>query len=335
MATRKILYLPPEDLSASILSEQAREILNSLGSVIWNELGRNYTADELMELLPGADAVVTSWGSPVFTPEMVKQADNLKIVGHAAGTVKQLMPQEGHDKGIVVLSAAKEIAKSVAEYTLWAMLHFQRNVYHYDHLLKVERGWKAKGREGFGHTLYRKKVGIVSASMVGRQVINLLAPFGCDIMVFDPYLSDEDAANMGVKKGSLEDVFSKNEIISNHAPITPETKKMISAAHIASIPDGTLFVHTARTWVMDQDALVEELKKNRFFAVLDVFEPEPLPADHPVRDLDNVFLSPHISGHTVEGRFRLVESIAEDIVRFFNDEPLELVVPPEKLKIMA
>ncbi|MCY4091917.1 MAG: hypothetical protein OXF62_13955 [Caldilineaceae bacterium] len=94
-------------------------------------------------------------------------------------------------------------------------------------------------------------------------------------------------------------------------------------------------VHTARTWVLDQDALTAELQKNRFNAFIDVFEPEPLPADHPLRDLDNVFLSPHVSGHTSESRLRLVEEIARDIQRFFNDQPLRLAVPYEKLSIMA
>ena len=110
---------------------------------------------------------------------------------------------------------------------------------------------------------------------------------------------------------------------------------MITGAHFQSIRDGALFVHTARSWVLDQDALVAELQKNRFNAYIDVFEPEPLSPDHPIRDLDNVFLSPHVSGHTVENRLRLVEEIVRDIQRFYNDEPLRLVVPYEKLKIMA
>ena len=105
--------------------------------------------------------------------------------------------------------------------------------------------------------------------------------------------------------------------------------------HFQSIRDGALFVHTARSWVLDQDALLAELQKNRFNAYIDVFEPEPLSADHPIRDLDNVFLSPHVSGHTVENRMRLVEEIVRDIERFFNNEPLRLVVPYEKMKIMA
>ena len=331
---RKILYLPPVGLSKDILSPEAASILESLGTVIWNELDRNYTSDELLEMLPGAAVVITSWRSPLITEEHVAVADDLQIVGHAAGSVKTRLAPAGHERGIVLLSAADVIAESVAEYTLWAMLSGQRNLFRYEQVMKTERGWKP-ARPWFGQCLYAKKVGIVSASMVGRRVIALLKPFGCDVMVYDPYLSQEDARLLDVRPVTLAELFADADIISNHAPITPETKGMITRAHFQSIRDGALFVQTARAWVLDQDALLAELQKNRFNAYLDVFEPEPLPADHPLRDLDNVFLSPHISGHTVDSRLRLVEEIARDIERFFNNEPLRLVVPYEKLKIMA
>jgi phosphoglycerate dehydrogenase-like enzyme len=178
-------------------------------------------------------------------------------------------------------------------------------------------------------------VGLVSASMVGRRVINLLKPFGCDVMVYDPYLSAEDACLLDVRPVALAELFAEADIISVHAPITPETRRMITRAHFESIRDGALFVHTARAWVLDQDALLAELQKNRFNAYIDVFEPEPLPADHSFRDLDNVFLSPHVSGHAVENRMRLVEEIARDVQRYFDNQPLRLAVPYEKLSIMA
>ncbi len=331
---RKILYLPPTGLSEDILSPEAVSILESLGTVIWNKLDRNYTSDELLEMIPGASVVVTSWGSPLITEEHVAAADDLQIVGHAAGSVKTRLAESGHEGGIVLLSAADVIAESVAEYTLWAMLSGQRNLWPYEQTMKVERGWKPAPNWP-GHSLYSKKVGLVSASMVGRRVIGLLKPFNCDVSVYDPYLTQEDARLLDVRSVSLEEIFADSDIISVHAPITPETRKMITGAHFESIPDGALFVHTARSWVLDQDALVAELQKHRFNAYIDVFEPEPLSPDHPMRDLDNVFLSPHVSGHTVENRMRLVEEIVRDIQRFYNDEPLRLVVPYEKLKIMA
>ncbi len=334
MSTRKIVYLPRTGLSRDILSARARSILDGLGTVVWNENDRDLTPDELAELLPGAEAVITSWGTPVLTPELLEAADSLRIVGHAAGSVKKLMPAAGYARGIVVLSGAAVIADAVAEFTLWAILSGQRNLVRYDALMKQARGWKTPD-EDFAHCLYAKTVGIVSASMVGRRVIKLLDPFGCKILVYDPYLDEAESRALGVQRVSLDALFAESDIVSIHAPSTPETKQMIGASHFQAMRDGALLINTARTWVIDSAALLAELRRGRIRAFLDVFDQEPLPPNDPLRDLGNVFLTPHISGHTIETRLRLVEAIAEDMARFFAGETPRLAVPAERLAIMA
>jgi phosphoglycerate dehydrogenase-like enzyme len=295
---------------------------------------RDYTADELAEMLPGTHAVVTSWGTPTFTLELLAVADKLKIVGHAAGSVKNRMPKEGYDRGIVVLSAAAIIADSVAEYTLWAMLSMQRGLYPYERIMKVESGWR-RPDTGFAQELYYKKVGLVSASMIGRRVIALLAPFKCEVLVYDPYLNEAESQILGVKKTSLEEIFATCDIISLHAPVTPETREMITAAHFKSLRDGSLFINTARAWVVDYSAMMAELRTGRIRAVLDVFDKEPLAEEDELRSMDNVFITPHVSGHTTESRLRLVEAIAEDMERFFEGEKLQYAVSWDRLRIMA
>lgn len=99
MQERKILYLPPKDLSTGILSPKAIETLERMGTVIWNPLDRNYTNDELLELVPGAEVIITSWGSPNITDDILAEATDLKIVGHAAGTVKTRLAPAGHERG--------------------------------------------------------------------------------------------------------------------------------------------------------------------------------------------------------------------------------------------
>ncbi|MDF1515846.1 MAG: hydroxyacid dehydrogenase [Anaerolineae bacterium] len=334
MVKRKVLFLPRTGLAQDILSPRARAVLEGLGEVTWNPMDRDYTADELAALLPGADAVVTSWGSPNFTPELLDVADQLKIVGHAAGSVKNRMPEEGYKRGIVVLSAAAVIADSVAEYTLWAMLSMQRDLYSYDQLMKQEKGWK-RADTGFAQELYYKKVGIVSASMVGRRVIKLLAPFKCDVLLFDPYVTASECMALGVKKVSLEVMFSTCDIVSLHAPVTPETKELITRAHFDALHDGALFINTARAWVVDSPAMMDTLRTKRIRAVLDVFDKEPLEPDSELRTMDNVFITPHVSGHTTESRSRLVEEIARDMERFFAGKQLQYAVSWDRLRIMA
>ena len=181
----------------------------------------------------------------------------------------------------------------------------------------------------------KSEIGIISASMVGRQVIKLLQPFDCDVMVYDPYLGEPAARELGVRLVSLEEMFATGDIVSVHAPSTDETKGMIGERHFKALQDGALFIQTARNWVLDSAALLAELQTGRIRAVLDVFDEEPLPGDDPLRDLDNVFLSPHVSGQTDESRARLVEAIAEDMKRFFDGEAPRLAVPWDRLKIMA
>jgi phosphoglycerate dehydrogenase-like enzyme len=334
METRRILFLPRTSLAEEILSKRARVTLEDLGDVVWNETDRDYTLDELAVLLPGAHVVVTSWGTPAFTPELLAMADSLQIVGHAAGSVKHLMPKEGYDRNIVVLSAAAVIADPVAEYTLWAMLSMQRDLWRYERLMKQERLW-AHGEGGFGQELYYKRVGIVGASMIGRRMIELLRPFSCEIIVYDPYLGDAEAKSLGIACVSLHELFATSDIVSIHAPVTPETKELIRAEHFELMRDGALFINTARAWIVDQPAMLSTLGTGRIRAVLDVFDQEPLPAEDPLRSMDNVFLTPHISGHTAESRLRLVEAIADDIRRFYAGEPLRLAVVWDRLKIMA
>jgi phosphoglycerate dehydrogenase-like enzyme len=334
MTERRILFLPRTGLAQEIVSDRARRTLESMGEVVWNEQDRDYSPQEFADLLPGANAVITSWGSPVFTSELLTVADGLQVVGHAAGSVKHLMPKEGYDREIVVLSAAPVIADSVAEYTLWAMLSMQRDLYRFDRRMRVERGWK-EGDENYAHELYRKTVGIVAASMVGRRVIALLNPFGCDVLVYDPYLSQADAQELGVRLVSLEELVGTCDIVSVHAPVTPETEKMIGPVHFQAMKDGALFVNTARAWVVDQAAMLSEMRRGRIRAVLDVFDREPLPAGDALRDMDNVFLTPHIAGFTVESRLRLVEVIADDMQRVFAGDTPSLAVSWERLEIMA
>jgi phosphoglycerate dehydrogenase-like enzyme len=334
MAKRRILYLPTVSLSRRILSPKAKATLEGLGEVIWNESDENPTAAKLAEMVPGVEAVVTSWGSPAFTPEVLAACDRLKVVGHAAGSVKHLMPKEGYERGILVLSAAPVIADAVAEYTLWAMLSMSLDFYRYDKRMKVERGWREES-DGWGHALYGKKVGVIAASMVGRRTIKLLKPFACDVMVYDPYLSEAAADELGVRKVDLHELMATSDIVTDHAPTTPETHHLLGAEQFRALKDGAIFINTARSWTVDGEALLAELRTGRIRAVLDVFDEEPLPADSLLRDLDNVFLTPHVAGGTTETYMGLVEAIADDMARIFAGEPSQLAVPWEKLSIMA
>jgi phosphoglycerate dehydrogenase-like enzyme len=198
----------------------------------------------------------------------------------------------------------------VGEYCLTVLLSSLRHIPVFDQQVKQGQ-WRInslKGRELAGKT-----IGIISASSTARAFIKLLAPFNVTVKVYDPYLREEAAASLNVSKASLEEVMSC-PVISIHAPKLPATYKMITKEHIQLIPDEAILINSSRADVLDEEALLEELQTGRFFAALDVFTREPLPGDSPFTKLDNVLLTSHVAGATVEGHLALMQGVVEDIL---------------------
>jgi phosphoglycerate dehydrogenase-like enzyme len=210
-------------------------------------------------------------------------------------------------RGITVFSANACIALNVAEYTVGAMImvarQFLEQAEAMRHSLKGDPNVPHSGRYLRGAV-----VGLVSASQVGREVIRLLQPFDVTVLLHDPYLSEADARSLGVTPVGLDDLFERSEIVSLHTPSIPETRHLIGAAQLRRLRDGALFINTSRGSVLDHDALLAEARTGRFRVVLDVTEPEPLPIDHPLRALPNVYLTPHVSGAGAYGYFRIGET---------------------------
>ncbi len=337
MARRKILILPAGQLYNEIIPPSAEAVFASLGEVTrWPADAGRISPERALELVPQHDAVVTGWGAaPKFTTELLDRSPRLKFIGHTAGSIKSFIFPEVFDRGITVAYATSAIADSVGEWALMMILmSLRRGLQFANHV--QQGGWGVAG-VGYGHELYRKRVGLVGASHTARALIPLLKPFGVEILVYDPYLSDDAAANLGVRRArELDELFTTCDVVSNHAPTTPETSGMIGAQQLALLRDGALFVNTARADAIDYDALVMELVSGRIFGALDVFPKEPLAADSQLRGRDNVILTPHAAGPTVvESRARLGELIAGEMARFFAGEPLRHQITKAMLPSMA
>jgi phosphoglycerate dehydrogenase-like enzyme len=169
---------------------------------------------------------------------------------------------------------------------------------------------------------YRRRVGLVGASFVGRRVIELLAPYDVEVAVYDPFLTAGDAAGLGVEKvDDLDALCASVDVLSLHAPDIEATRGMIGAAQLAALGDRATFVNTARPALVDQDALERELLSGRISAILDVTEPEPLPPDHPLLALPNVFVTPHVAGAMGNELHRLAELAVVEVERHAAGEP--------------
>lgn len=313
----KTWVLPPQSRLARVCSAQCRALLEERFEPVWNLTGADYTNEQLSEVISEAEVLLTSWGSPAITADMLNKAAKLRFVGHAAGTIKGMVPQAIFSQGVKVFSAAPRIARSVGEYCLAVLLTLLRRLPQFDACVR-QHTWRTPGL--IGRELSGNTVGIVSASSTARVFIQLLAPFQTNIHVYDPYLTDEAAAGLGVRKASLEQVMSC-PIISIHAPNLPATRNMITGEMLRLIPDGAILINSSRPTVLDERALIEELAKNRFLAALDVFMEEPLPANNPFTVMSNVLLTPHIAGGTVEGHADLMLQVAQAILHSMGGKP--------------
>jgi phosphoglycerate dehydrogenase-like enzyme len=271
--------------------------------------------------LSGAEVLITGWGCPALGAEALAAAPGLRAVLHAAGSVRQLIGDALWERGVVVSSAAAANALPVAEYTLAVILLAGKDAF----------GIRERFRAGHAHLSpaetahlgnVGRRVGVIGASRVGRRVLELLRPFDLRVSLYDPYVSEAEAAALGVELLPLDDLLCNSDIVSLHAPDIPATQRMLDRARLALIPDGGVLVNTSRGALVDSVALTDELVSGRIGAVLDVTEPEPLPAESPLYRLPNVFLTPHIAGSLGNELERLGGTVAEELERYAAGLPL-------------
>lgn len=332
----KVLVLPGPTLYNRLFAPEIDTRLRELADVTFNERDENWTSDRLAVEIAPYDGLVTCWGSPPVTDEVLAAASNLKVIAHAAGSVKGIINEHVLERGIKVSSASIAMAPAVAEFSLILTFLGLRPVHEYDFgMRRAVRHWNSQDAFGVGWEIASSRIGVVGAGMVGRIYIRLAHGLSADVSVYDPYLSHEAAAELGATKLELAGLFQTCPIVVIHAPSTPETHHMIGVKELAMLPDNGYLINTARSWVVDQDALLAELRTGRIRAALDVFDEEPLPLDHPLRQLPNVLLTPHIAGATMQTRIRQGECAVRDLTNAFAGQPLAHEVTLERYAILA
>lgn len=330
----KILVNPMPSLRERLFAPEVEERLEALGRLTLNTEERNFSKEDLARLVPGHDAVLTSWGSPQFSPEVVEQADKLRVISHAAGSPQGLVTPAVFERGIAVCTSQPAMAISVAAHTVAMMEIMLRNVVNWATAIRDKQFFRPQGVAP-ARELNGKKVGIIGASLIGREVIRYIQPWDVELFIADPFLSDEDADSLGAKKVSLERLMAECDVISLHAPSNEATKGMITRRHLQSIREGAVFINTARGAIIDHPALLDELKTGRFSAALDVTDPEPLPAGHEMYGLPNVVFTPHISGGTPEMVRRQGEAAVRNLELFFSGGEPNRLVTAEMMKVIA
>ncbi|MDO0916603.1 hydroxyacid dehydrogenase [Streptomyces sp. DT2A-34] len=286
---------------------------------------RDFADPAVGPALADAEILITGWGCPRIDADALRAAPRLRALLHAGGSVRGWIDDAVWDRGIPVSSAVQANALPVAEYTLAAILWAGKDAFGLRERFRAERVYPAPGDCVTMGNLGRR-VGIIGASRVGRRVLELLRPFDFSVGLFDPYVSDAEAAALGVVRLPLDELLAASDIVSLHAPDTPETYRMLDRRRLALIPDGGVLVNTSRGALVDPEALTDELVGGRISAVLDVTEPEPLPADSPLYQMPNVFLTPHIAGSLGNELERLGRTVVDELSLLIAGRELEHAV---------
>lgn len=288
------------------------------------------------DILRRAEILITGWGSPAITAETVLTATNLRLIAHAAGTVKHFIAPEAYAAGIAVTHAADANAVPVAEYTLAAILFANKRVFELRDVYRRDHGRTAADvllDEPIGN--FRRTVGLVGASRIGRKVAKLLESFDVEVLMVDPFVHPDDPIAHSTELVGLPELLRRSDVVSIHTPSLPSTRRMIAAEELRLMRDGTTLINTARGALIDEAALLAELKSGRISAVIDVTEPDIPAPDSPLYELPNVFLTPHIAGAAGTERTRLGAVAVEEVERFVAGLPLRFAIDPAMLERIA
>ena len=268
--------------------------------------------------LATAEVLLTGWGAPVMDAAFLAAAPRLRAVLHGAGSVRGFVTDALVRRGVVVASAAAANAVPVADYAV--------GVTH----LALKRFWELAGTAPRGEVdkdvvpgAYGSRVGLVALGAVGRLVAERLRGTDLDVVAHDPYVGPAEAAALGVRLVGLPELFATSDVVSLHLPLHDGTRGVVDGTLLGSMRHRATLVNTARGAVVRTDDLVAVLRaRPDLQAVLDVTDPEPLPADHPLRALPNVVLTPHIAGSLGAECHRLGALAADELGRWLAGEPL-------------
>ncbi len=307
-----------------IFAPEDRARLDRIAAVRW---GRDepLPLDEAGAML--ADAVAVICAGWRYGEAALQQAKNLRAILDVSGSFPQSLDYaECFRRGIRVLSAAPAFGPQVAEMALGMALACSRQIVAGDRAMREgSEQWLHAGNRGT-FQLYGKPVGLIGYGGLARALRPLLAPFGCSIAAYDPWLSDGYLRSQGVEPLPLGRLLETSRVIFVLATPSAENRALLSRELLERIRPGSVLVLISRAHVVDFDALTELVLAGRFLAAIDVFPTEPLPLDHPIRRAPGAVLSAHRAGSVPEGLWEIGRMVVDDL------EAIVRGLPPQRMQ---
>ena len=316
----------PDTMTTTILNvEQTPPILDGdLASRLFAEAGIDVETstttdeDELVSLIPGYDGLLVHAGVPV-TRRVIEAGTDLQVIARCGIGVDNVDLAAADDCEIPVVHDPSYSVQEVASHALSLALSGWRRIPRYDRSTR-SGSWRWADGRPMGR-LSEATLGLVGFGNIGRRMAVLTSGFGCDILASDPYVDDVVMERHNVEPVDLATLCDRSDIVSIHAELTPETEGLIGDAELEALDANAVLVNTARGPIVDTTAVVDALAEDQLgFVALDVTDPEPLPADHPLFEYENVCVSPHAGWYSERSREELTHDIAGDVRRVFRQE---------------
>lgn len=284
-----------------------------------------FTKNPDTEILVGSFCPFSGKGMDAF--------DNLRMIGVVRAGMENINVQAATERGIAVVNAAGRNADAVSDFTVGMMLSEARNIARAHHSI-MNGDWQLKfPNSATTPDMRGKTVGLFGFGYIGKLMAEKLSGFHVNLIVHDPFLTQADVEPFGAKLVDKQTLFSQADFVSVHARLTPQSHHAIGAAEIGAMKKTAYFINTARAGLVDYDALLTALQNHAIAgAALDVFEEEPLSVDSPFRKLDNVTLTTHRAGSTLDAALNSPRLVFERIRNLIRDGKTAGLVNPEVLK---
>ena len=291
----------------------------------------------LADRLSRVEVLLTGWGAPPVDHAVLTRMPRLRAILHCAGSVRAVVTEAVWERGVLVSTSADLNADPVAEFTLAAIVMAGKKAPFLAADARLSReDWSYRGSRG-RRSVFGLTVGLIGFSRIGRRVARMVTERLGDVtcLVADPFADPDEVAAAGATLTDLESMLPRLDILSVHAPELPSTYRMVSAAQLAALPNHCTVINTARGSLIDTAALEAECLTGRLHAILDVTDPEPLPAASPLYELPNVMLTPHIAGSLDTETRRMTDGALDELERLVQGRPLERQVDRVSLQHSA
>jgi phosphoglycerate dehydrogenase-like enzyme len=329
VANTKVGVIIHGSLAEQLFSQADRLRLASLGEIHWTTSRDPIDSAAAIDLLRHCEIGLGSWKTPRPDAAMMAACPKLKAWIHVGGSPKQIFGPHLDGRQFVVGCCAPAIADAVAEMTVASLLMGLKRVLENSISNRTQRATKPTN----SRNLSSCTIGVIAASQVGMRVMKLLRQFGSTVQLFDPYVTQEQADEWGVRLvPDLMDLCRSSDAVTVHAPLLPSTYQMLQAKHFQAMRPSTVFVNTSKGSIVDEKSLIQELQRGRLFAFLDVSDPEPAAIDSPLRTLSNVVYTSHIAGGA---DLRLGKQAVDDIAAYLDGKPMTMQVTRDMLDRIA